>query len=118
MAQQKPKAVTNAGKLNKRLHFQCLGGTPNSGGELTTWVDYAVLWGSVDIQHSALLYNTGEFISQAVYNLTVRYNPAVSISAADRIVCDGATFVIQAILDKNFQHRELQILCWVVNTAS
>ena len=116
MAQQ--RAVTQGGKLNKRLHFQQLGGTPNAGGELTTWVTYATLWGSIDALRGQLLYNTGEFIEQSTYNIVIRYNPAVTISVADRIVCEGTTFIIEAILDKDFKHRELQLLCYVLNETA
>lgn len=117
MAQQRP-AVTNAGKFNRRLQFQQLGGTPNAGGELTTWTTYATLWGSIDALRAQLLYNTGEFLEQSAYNIVVRYNPAVTISVADRIVCQGNTFVIQAILDKDYKHRELQIIAYVPNEAT
>ena len=111
-------AVTPGGKLNKRLCFQQLGGTPNAGGELTTWTTYATLWGSIDVLRGELLYNTGEFLAQSAYNIVIRYNPAVTISVADRIVCEGTTFVIQALLDKDFRHRELQIIAYVLNEVA
>ncbi|MGA7830670.1 MAG: phage head closure protein [Terracidiphilus sp.] len=117
MAQKYP-AVTPGGRLNKRLEFQSLGGTPNAGGELTTWTTYATLWGSIDVLRGQLLYNTGEFIEQSTYNLVIRFNPTVNISVADRIVCEGTTFIIEAILDKDFRHRELQLLCYVLNESA
>jgi SPP1 family predicted phage head-tail adaptor len=110
--------VKQSGTLNKRLHFQQLGGTPNAGGELTQWIDYVVLWGSVDVLQTALLYNTGEFMAKSTYNIVVRYNPSVLISVQNRIVCEGETFVIEAIVDKGFKHRELQLLCYVNNQVS
>jgi SPP1 family predicted phage head-tail adaptor len=115
----KPKpSVTNAGKMNKRLQFQTLGGTPNAGGEFTNWVTYATLWGSITDMTGQLLYNTGVFDSKSVYNIVIRYNPAVTISSSDQIVCQGVTFQIEAILNTGFNNRELTIICWVNNQAA
>jgi len=110
-------SITQSGRLNKRLQFQSLGGTPNAGGELTTWVTYCTLWGSIAALKSQMIFNTDTFIAQSTYTVSIRFNSAQTINVADRIVCDGNTFVIQAILDRDMQHREIQILAYVLNAA-
>lgn len=106
-----------AGKLNKRLSFQSKSASTNSFGESAGWSEYYKCWGSVTALRGQLAYQPGEFISKSIYSISIRDAPSVTISVADHIVCDGVTFEIQAILDKEMRHRELQLLCYVVNEA-
>lgn len=104
-----------SGTLRKRLSFQSKSTTKNSVGESTGWAEYYKCFGSVGALKGQLYYNTGAFIAQSTYSIATRYTKSVTISVADHIVCDGVTFEIQAILDKDMRHRELQILAYVIN---
>ena len=110
--------LSQSGTLNKRLQFQSKSGAPNGYGEQTTWTTYATLWGSIQATRGQLLYNQTEFLSKNTYNINVRYSAAQTIQVNHRIVCDGVTYNIEAIIDKNMQHRELQLIVSVFNESN
>lgn len=105
----------NTGKLRKRLSFQSKGTAKNTMGEQTVWTEYYAAWGSIDVMKGQLMFSTAEFVSQSTYSIGIRYPKGVNIAVSDHIVCEGRTFEIQAILNKEMRNRELQVLAYLVN---
>ena len=106
----------NVGSLRKRLTFSSKSGTPNSFGEVTGYSPYYTCYGSVDIHKGQLLYNTGEFIGQNVYTISIRYTGTHTFNIADRITTeDGTLFEIQAVLNPQMRNRVIQILAYTIN---
>jgi head-tail adaptor len=106
----------NAGALRKKLSFQSLGGTPNSMGEKTTWTTYYTCRGSVNILRSQMLYSPGDFISQAVYDVRIRWTSSQTFGVGNRFLTeDGTVFQLDAVMNVGMRNREIQMLAHVIN---
>jgi head-tail adaptor len=83
----------NAGKLNRRVRVMQRSTVRDAaGGESFQWLpvlngagDAAGVWASIDIQYSALTYETSEFISKATYRIEMRRTRSLLLNIADRI---------------------------------
>lgn len=111
---------TPAGAMRKRLTFLSGddSGTDSMGSPLQAWASYYECWGSIDIHGGQLLYDPSEFVDKTTYMLAVRYpGTTVSIAPQDRISCDGQTYVIAAVMDKDKFHRELTIIAYQLDQS-
>jgi head-tail adaptor len=67
-------------------------------------------------------FQTAEFISSSTYMVHIRYPWSQTIAVNDRIAYQDVnglqTFIIDAVVDPEFRHRELQILAHIVNEVA
>jgi SPP1 family predicted phage head-tail adaptor len=108
-----------AGRLNRRVTItQESTAQDFMGQEVSTWNPVAVLWASIDVQASQLLYSTAEFISKAVIRITFRWTNSVVILPNMRIVYAEAgtgiihTYEIQSLVNDKQGNRQLMALCY------
>jgi|SRR5208282_5302163 len=115
-----------AGALRNSVQFQSISGSaPDAAGQPSqTWTTYypasgaPAVWASIDVLRGKMIYNTDDFVSESSYMMEIRFPPAgVEISAQDRAVLGGDTYVIDSVMDVEKRKRKLQILCHVLNEA-
>jgi SPP1 family predicted phage head-tail adaptor len=100
-----------AGQLRHRITLQALTAGQDTAGEpLVNWVDVAA-----GVPANVFDINGREYIAaQAVTNavtttIVIRYR--VDVTAAMRVICDGVTYNIEAVLDKDGRRREMHLMC-------
>lgn len=75
------------------------------------WVDVATVWAAVEPQ----TLRAHEFVGAAanvvekIVRVRIRYRPGVTESM--RVVYNGRVFRIEAVVDEEERHRELQLYC-------
>lgn len=109
--------MISAGKMNRRISIQSESVEQDAFGQpLTTWTTVLRTWASIDIQNSALIYSTAEFMSRVNYRITIRWNPEIAISAKQRIVYKDAitthTYEIQAVLNTKAANKEIVLMAY------
>lgn len=112
--------MISAGALNRRIAVQALSETTelDSFQQPTpaAWNTVYKCWASIDIQNSALIYNTAEFMSKNVFRITIRWTSSVVFSAKQRIVYIEPTtkvvhaYVIEAVMNTKQANSELVLL--------
>jgi SPP1 family predicted phage head-tail adaptor len=109
---------TPVGEMIHKVQFQSRSTTRDGfGQQLDTWTTYYSPWAKVGELRGQMLYQTAEFISQSTYKINLLYPFSAAIGVNDRAICNGQTFVIDAVLNLEMRNRELQILCHVLNEA-
>ena len=108
-----------AGKLNRRVKILRRTATRDTaGGQSATFTPIAEVWASIDIQYSALTYETSTFVSKATYRIALRYDKTLKLSVSDRIEnCDPSTstphiYEIQSIVNPAQRNEQLMLLCY------
>jgi head-tail adaptor len=114
--------MISAGALNRRIAVQALSETTelDSFQQPTpaAWNPIYKCWASIDIQNSALIYSTAEFMSKNVYRITIRWTSSVVFSAKQRIVYFEATtkikhtYTIESVVNTKQANQELVFLCY------
>lgn len=114
----------NAGKLNRRIQIQSQSTTQDDFGQpLQTWVTVYRAWAAIDIQNSALIYSTAEFMSKVVTRITIRWTSSVIINASNRIVYIEPTtnvvhtYQVEAPVNTKQGNKELVILCYELDSS-
>lgn len=109
--------ITPAGELRKVVSFQRASTKQDSVGQPeSTWSTYYTTRAKVDVLRGQLLYQSDVFINKNTYQIAMRFPPAgITISVADRLVCGGEVYVIQAVINVEQRNRELHLLAYVVN---
>ena len=74
-------------------------------------------WASIDIQNSALIYSTAEFMSRVNYRITIRWQPSIVIAPNMRVIymdCLGTThtYEIQAVLNTKVANKEIVLMAY------
>ncbi|WP_213805754.1 head-tail adaptor protein [Granulicella sp. dw_53] len=108
-----------AGRLNRRIQIQSQTTTQDEFGQRQQiWETAYGCWASLDIQNSALIYSTAEFISKVVTRITMRWTSRIIISSANRVVyvepTTGVkhTYEIEAVLNTRQGNRELVLMAY------
>lgn len=107
-----------SGKLNRRIKIQSQSTSQDSFGQPSaTWTTILNTWASIDIQNSALIYSTAEFMSRVNYRITIRWNPCVAIAANQRIIHVDSmgithTYEIQAVLNTKAANKEVVLMAY------
>jgi SPP1 family predicted phage head-tail adaptor len=106
-----------AGQLNRRIQIQSQSTSQDSFGQpVTTWTTVLCTWARIDIQQSALIYSTAEFMSKVTYRITIRWQPTVVIAANQRVVYKDAitthTYEIQAVLNTKAANKEIVLMAY------
>jgi SPP1 family predicted phage head-tail adaptor len=109
------------GKLNRRIQIQSQGTSELDAFQQplpAAWTTIYKCWASIDIQNSALIYSTAEFMSKVTFRITMRWTSSVVISAKQRIVYVEPTtqivhtYEVIAPLNTKQANRKLVLLCY------
>lgn len=113
-----------AGKLNRRVQIlQRTAARDSAGGQSDVWAPVAERWASIDIQYSALTYETTEFMSKATYRIVLRYDKTLALNIADRIQnIDPGTntthvYEIESIVNPGQRNEQLLLLCYTLDDS-
>jgi head-tail adaptor len=104
--------------MNKPVAIQSQAATQDAfGQELQTWTTIFACFASIDVQRSALIYSTAEFVSKVVYRIETWWPPGIIIAANQRVLYVDAnktthTFEIQSVLNDKMDSRKLIILAY------
>lgn len=105
--------MMQAGKLKRRITIQQKTITKDSSGIITeTWADFVTLWAS----REPLAARWGEFFGAAAINAqdtikyTVRYLSGKTIKPDMRVVDQGRTYTITAVLDDTDNDRRQTVI--------
>jgi SPP1 family predicted phage head-tail adaptor len=107
-----------SGRLNRRIEIQAPAtGQDSFGQPLTTWTTILRTWAALDIQNSALIYSTAEFMSKVTYRITIRWQPNIVIAPNQRVVSIDAigtkhTYEIQAVLNDKAANKQITLMCY------
>jgi head-tail adaptor len=112
----------DTGKLNRRIQIQAQSDpTQLDAFQQPTpaaWNPIYKCWASIDIQNSALVYSTAEFMSKNVYRITIRWTSSVVFSAKQRIVYIEPTtkithtYVIESAINDKQANQQITLLCY------
>ncbi|WP_130470642.1 phage head closure protein [Candidatus Magnetaquicoccus inordinatus] len=96
----------NAGELNFRATFQARRpGAGSFGDVVTIWKNIVTVWAALKIGRGQEKVVSGRVVSATTWEIVIRYNSELAnpkASSAFRILCDGRTFSIQAVIpDRN-----------------
>lgn len=101
-------ADVEIGQFRHRLELQSVTETITTlGGVPESWETYATVYGAVAAISGNERFATGMLGGTVVYRILIRYRDDVKIK--DRIVWNGRTFDIAAILDVSGERRWLRI---------
>lgn len=102
-----------AGKLRHRVTIQQrLAGSPQrtpTGAPDTSWSDVATVWASIDTLRGRELIEAQAVQSRLEVRIRLRYR--AGLTAAMRIVHGTDIYNIEAVIDREQQHVELELMC-------
>jgi SPP1 family predicted phage head-tail adaptor len=76
----------DSGQLNRRVQvLERTAVRDGAGGQSETWDPIAERWASIDIQYSALTYETSEFMAKATYRIVLLYDKTLGLKIEHRI---------------------------------
>jgi head-tail adaptor len=87
------------------------------GQPVNAWTEIVSCFADIDIQNSALIYSTAEFMEKIVYRITIPWSPTVFAPNMRIVYLDAATNVthtynIEAILNPKQGNVWLTFLCY------
>lgn len=99
-----------SGKLNRRVTLQSQSATPDTyGAPALTWTDFATVWAHVSPVTGRESFAGQALYAEVDYQILIRYRTGVV--AKMRAVYGGGYYDIQAVIDKDQDHRLLNLLC-------
>ena len=100
-----------AGRLRYRFTFQRPVRMRDASGEMIVdgWLDVFTMWGSVEALSGREYLTSSEFRAGITSGLRVRWRPDIDTSM--RVICDGVTYDIAAVLPVKGLHKELVLMC-------
>ena len=108
-----------AGLLNRRISILARSTSRDAAGGLSQmWEPVCTTWAAIDIQNSALVYETAEFVSKVTYRITMRYRTDVILDNSKRLRYIEPTtgvqhlYEIKAPLNTLAANRELVLICY------
>ncbi len=112
------------GSLNRLIQIQQQTTTQDSYGQRQqTWNAVYQCWALIDIQASALIYNTAEFVSKVTHRITTRWTPSQVIEPNMRVLYTDPyknvvhTYNIEAVLNPQEKNQFITLLCYELNGA-
>ena len=105
-------AIT-AGSLKRPIEIDVPSTTKDEFGQLTqTWTPLLFTWAEIHTITSKEVYALGAgFNSQVSHKITIRFQPAVTITAGMQVVYLSRIFIIQAVSDPTEERVQLDLLC-------
>jgi len=110
--------------LNRRISIQQQTSQADEMGQpLDSWTTVCDCWAAIDIQNSALTYNTAEFVSRVIHRITIRWSrsytfaPNMRITYVDPATSVTHTFNIEAVLNPLQSNAWITFLCYEINAT-
>lgn len=77
--------------------------------EIGVWAEVATAYGDFEELKGTEFFAALQSQSKITARITCRYMASLAtLTPKDRILCDGLTYDIQAVIDPKLRHRELQ----------
>lgn len=103
--------MARAGRLRSRCTFQRRVAASDGYGNVTdgTWTDIATVWGGLDERSTREAMIGGRLQSEVSSVLSVRSSATTrGITAADRVVIDGAGYIITGITNTDQRNAMME----------
>lgn len=100
-----------AGRLRQRVELQNYTWTQNqnTGAISYTWVTVATLWASIEPLQGREFIAAQAIQSETTVRIRIRYR--AGMKSFMRIVHDRMIYDITSIIDPQYRHKELQLMC-------
>lgn len=100
----------NAGALRHRVTIQKATESINEKGEtVPTWETFATVWAAVEPLRGREYFQSNAIQSELTTRIRIRY--LAGVNPHMRVLYNGRTFHIQAVIDVDERHREMQLMC-------
>jgi SPP1 family predicted phage head-tail adaptor len=113
-----------AGQLNRTIQIQQRSSSTDEFGQpIQAWTTIRTCRASIDIQASALIYETATFVSKATHRITMRWSSCPIIMPDMRIIYSEPstgivhTYNIETLLNTKQANVELVALCYELDGA-
>jgi SPP1 family predicted phage head-tail adaptor len=110
------------GTLNRRVQVQQQSTTQDAfGQESQSWTTVYTAWASIEALNGELLYASGEFVSELISRITMRWTSSIVIVPNMHLVYTEATtgvvhtYVVKSLTNVQQRNRILIILCYELN---
>ena len=99
-----------AGKLRHRITIETPTETRNAYGEPeVTWGTFKEVWASVEPIRGREFWRAQEQQARVTTRIRIRY--LADVTPKMRIVFGSKTYIINAIIDQEERHAEMQLIC-------
>ncbi len=99
-----------AGDLDQRAKIQALeSGQDALGQPFNTWLDIAEVWCAFEPLTGREYLAAGAMVSAVEVRVRMRYRPGINSSM--RVIHDGETYGIGAVIHVKSARQELQLMC-------
>ncbi|MFZ6801931.1 phage head closure protein [Undibacterium sp. Di24W] len=103
----------NAGRLNRRITIQSFGTTQDAiGQEIQDWSTFAQPWANIRFLNGVESVKADAEVSVSKVSIRIRYRQ--DITEAMRIVYNGITYQIKAVLPDEAKRDHVDLACEVV----
>ncbi len=111
--------MISAGELRHRIQIQSPSTSQDSVGQPTAeWTTYHTCWAKIATTKNTFLFQTNEFTSKTSFVISIRYQPGVTISVADRILFKGEVYEIEFLDNVKQLNQEVRLTCHVLNDST
>jgi SPP1 family predicted phage head-tail adaptor len=99
-----------AGDLRRQIKIQQRSTAQDTLGQpVLTWTDVCTTWADIQPLSGRELELAQAINAEVNHQVTIRYR--TGITAAMRVLYQGRIFNIQAVMDVDTRHKELQLMC-------
>jgi SPP1 family predicted phage head-tail adaptor len=104
--------------LNRKIQIQQQTTQADAAGQpLDNWTTVCTCWAEIDIQNSALIYNTAAFMSKVVHRITIRWSRSYTFAPNMRVVYPDPATGINRVFNVEAVLNPLQSNQWVTFLA-
>jgi len=106
----KPGERSLMSRLSKRATIlRSVEASGEYGGPVETWEPVCDVWAAVEPLRGQEYFTAGREGANVTTRIRIRYREAINRTMIVR--CDGIDFEILSIIDPEFRHREMQLMC-------
>lgn len=100
----------NPGILRHRITIQELReGQDEAGQPVQEWQDVATVWGAVEPLRGREYFAAAQVQAEVTTRIRIRYSKGIKPDM--RVLYDGRLYNINAVIDPEERHMELQLMC-------
>lgn len=104
----KKDSLTN--RLNKRVTIKQLTTTTDEYGQpIDTWTDVATVWAAIEPLRGREYFAAMAEQADVTTRIRIRYREGIDRTMI--VTCDGVDFEIGHIIDPEYRHQEMQLMC-------
>ena len=105
-----------AGNLRHRVTIQTFTTTTDSYGQpIESWATFAEVWGAVEPLTGREYFQAQQVQAEVNYRVRLRY--LAGVVPTMRVLHDGRTLEVQAVINPDERNRELQLMCREVDSG-